>query len=149
MAYNLHIYGEEFFWKLAFTPGEVSRPTNLKVILYDDSTDSLTETSDIGDVGTEPTDGNYQRQDIPFDVNTFTVIEENADAVADMVDVIFDVINTTGDVDSWAVLGTFQSDRAGDSSANQHILFSGGLDQSYPLSKSDELTVENGGISLD
>lgn len=149
MADNLTHYGEEFIQKLAFTPGNITRPTNLEVLLFDDSTDTLTDSDDVSAISTEPTDGNYTRQTISFDDTAFSHLVENTDSVAAMIDVVFDVINTTGDVDGFAVLGTFLSDRAGDSSANQHIIFTGSLDQTYPLSKSDELTIENGGVSLD
>ena len=149
MAFSLHETGEEFIQKLVWTPSEITRPSNLEVLLFDNSEDDLTDSSDVEDIETEPTDGNYTRQTVSFDSDGFSILTEDSDSVADMIDITFDVINTTGDVDAFAVIGEFESDRAGDTEPQEHIIFAGGLDQSYPLDKSDELTVENGGISLD
>jgi hypothetical protein len=64
--------GEEWKQKLLYRQDLITRDTTIEVLLYDDSADSLTDSSDIGDVTTEPTDGNYTRQ-------TFTLDSGDAD----------------------------------------------------------------------
>lgn len=150
MPDQLNNYGEEFCQKLIWASDQISRPANLEVLLYDDSTDNLGDGDDLNAISTEPTDGNYQRQQIAFDSSSFTVqADGSGNWEAEMLDVVFDVINSTGDVDGYAVLANFQSEEAGDSSANDHVIMTGSLDQSYPLSKSDRITTQNGGSVMD
>lgn len=59
-------YGEEYLMKNGVDGATI------QVALYDDSTDALSDTSDVGDISTEPTNGNYARQS-----DTVTV-EQNA-----------------------------------------------------------------------
>ena len=55
MASLLNDLGEEYIAKNGL-------PTSVTVGLYNDATDSFSETNDIADLTTEPSDGNYTRQ---------------------------------------------------------------------------------------
>lgn len=144
MATYFHDTGEEFERKHIFT-NEVSKPTSITVGLYDDSTDALAESDDVGAITTEPSDGNYTRLTYSFGTTDFTSTQSSGDWQADMADKDFDVTNTTGTVDSYFVVVSFAS--GSETSANNHLYWTESLDQSYDLSQADLLTFTNGGLS--
>lgn len=114
--------GEEWAQKWSFRQDTLSRDTSLEVLLYDDSTDTLSDSSDVGDVGTEPSDGNYARQTVTLDGADVTISQESGDIRAEAT-VTFDVTDSTGTVDAWGVLNDFQSDIVNsDGSATTHLI---------------------------
>lgn len=120
--------GEEWAHKLAFRQDQITRDTTLEVLLYDDSTDSLDDTSDIGDVTTEPNDGNYARQTVTLDSADVSLSVSSGDLRAEYT-VTFDVTNTTGTVDASGVVTDFQSDVVNsESSQNSHLITTSTLD---------------------
>lgn len=153
MTTQLHDTGEEFIIDYVFTGG-ATKPSNLTVGLYDDSTDSLTDSADYdgssGDITTEPSDGNYTPQTISFDSTGFSASDSSGDWIADNDSTVtFDVTNTTGTVDSYFVLVNFDSDDAGDGgTATDHLFWTGDLEQSRDLSQIDQLDVNTVGVSL-
>ena len=144
-----HDTGEEWAHKNAFRQDEITRNTTVEVLLYDDGTDELTDTDDVSDITTEPTDGNYSRQ-------TFTL--DSADVELSVVDgqllaeatVTFDLEDTTGTVDASGTVVDFQSDIVNDEEeANPHLLYTATLDiGSQDLSNFTELET-NVQIDLD
>ena len=123
-----HETGAEWAHKFAFRQDTITRDDTIEVLLYDDSVDELDDTSDVGDITTEPTDGDYARQ-------TFTLDDEDVDL--SFVDgqlraeatVVFNVTDTTGEVDATQTIVDFQSDVVNDESeANPHFLYSATLD---------------------
>ena len=123
-----HKTGAEWAHKFAFRQDTITRDDTIEVLLYDDSVDELDDTSDVGDITTEPDDGDYARQ-------TFTLDGEDVDL--SLVDgqlraeatVVFDVTDTTGEVDATQTIVDFQSDIVNDESeANPHFLYSATLD---------------------
>lgn len=105
--------------------------------------DNLFDNDDIGDISTEPSDGNYSRQTGSFsknDVNGDWRLETDSDTVFDMTD-------TTGRIDAGAVIVNYQSSDTGDGSANDHILFTFSLEQDYLLENTDQLTINAGTIN--
>jgi len=119
---GLHNVGEEWSQKTNFRQDLLTRDTTLDVLLFDDSVDGLTDSSDIGDITTEPTDGNYTRQTVTLDSAdvSFSVVDGDLRAEAVLT---FDVENTTGTVDSWGSVIEFQSDVVNsEASANPHLL---------------------------
>jgi len=137
MTTGLHDTGEEYYQdKLS---GE-----QFDVGLFDDSTDNLTDSSDVSDITTEPSDGNYTRQaDIAF-----SSADENGDwTLTNDSQVSFDVTDTTGDVDSYFIVVNFDSDDASDGGTpTDHLLATGSLSQSYALNNLDTLNLSAGGI---
>jgi len=155
MAQILTVYGEEFMQKLSFRQDLITRdsPEEIKVGVFYQNTDNVGQNSDYdgstGDITTEPTDGNYQKQTFSLDGSDVEVLNSGGNWVADIIDHEFDMINTTGDADHYFILGRFQSDEAGDSSQNWYLLAVGPLEKYHDLNSVDNLTNQNAGISLD
>ena len=123
-----HNTGEEWAHKLAFRTDEIVRNTTVEVLLYDDSEDNLDDTSDVGDITTEPTDGNYTRQTFELDSEDveLSVVDDQLRAETT---VTFDVTDTTGTVDASQTIVEFESDIvAEDTEPNPHFLYSSLLD---------------------
>lgn len=121
-------YGEEWAQKLAFRTDLITRDATIEVLLYDDSTDALDDTSDVGAITTEPTTGNYTRQTFSVDSSDVTVSIQNGDLRAEAT-VVFDVDGTTETVDASAAVVSFQSDIVdSDTSQNPHHIYSATLD---------------------
>jgi len=142
MAVNLHDFGEEFMQDLVTTSSET-----FDVGLYNDSTDSLSESSDVSDITTEPTGSNYSRQS--QSASGITVDLSGSDAKTDFPTQTFDTSDSSQTVDSYFVVVNFDSDEAGDEgTASDHIYFTGSLSQSRDLSQIDTLDVDNVGGTL-
>ena len=123
-----HETGAEWAHKFAFRQDTITRDDTIEVLLYDDSVDELDDTSDVGDITTEPDDGDYARQ-------TFTLDDPDVDL--SFVDgqlraeatVVFNVSGTTGEVDATQTVVDFQSDVVNaEEEANPHFLYSATLD---------------------
>jgi len=124
---GLSNFGEEWEHKLAFRQDLITRDTTIEVLLYNDSTDALTDSSDVGDITTEPTDGNYTRQTFTLDSADVTLAVEGGDLRAEAT-VTFDVTGTTGTVDASACVVSFQSDVVNSETAqNPHHIYSASL----------------------
>lgn len=142
MAQTLTDIGEEWLVKSDLSTATVA------VGLYNDSTDSISDPDDIGDITTEPSDGNYTRQTgVSVSANNISgdwgINNDNK--------VTFDLQNTTPEVDSYFFVVSFESDTAGDSSPQDHLVFSGSLSQTYDLNSVDTLDITAGtaGVSVD
>lgn len=121
--------GEEFAQKWAFRQDQITRDTTLPVLMYDDSTDSLSDSSDVGDISTEPNDGNYSRQTVTLDGSDVSLSVANGDLQASAT-VTFDVTDTTGTVDAWGILNDFSSDVVNsETGANTHLIATGSFAQ--------------------
>jgi hypothetical protein len=122
---GLHDTGEEWKQKTAYRQDLIStRDADIEVLLYDDATDALTDASDVGDVTTEPTDGNYTRKTLTLDGANLTLEVASGD-VRVTGTVTFDVTDTTGTVDAWATVVSLQSDVVNsEGSLNPHLLAS-------------------------
>lgn len=141
MASILTDLGEEYLIKNNLDGDAVD------VGLYDDSTDAISDTNDLADITTEPSSGNYLRQD--------NVLVEQGDFSGDHgVDntnkITFDVSGTSGDVDSYFFEVSFQAEDTGDSSAQEHLILTGSLSQTYALSNVDtlEISANTAGVSV-
>jgi len=120
--------GEEWAQKNAFDRRNLDRNTSVRVLLYDDDVDELDDTSDVGDITTEPTDGNYERKSIDLDSDDFSLtIEDGLLRVEG--EVTFDVADTTGTINATAVVSDFQSTVVNDETeAEEHLLYSSTID---------------------
>lgn len=140
MAALLTDLGEEYVLETALSG------VTLTVGLYNDSTDSITDTEDLADITTEPSDGNYARQSgVTFDLSD----NGSGDWQLDNDNQIsFDVTNTTGTVDSYFIVANFQADDTGDGSATDHLIATGSLSQSRDLSQIDTLNLSAGTVGF-
>lgn len=122
-------YGEEWSHKNTFRQDLAgTRDTTVEVLLYDDSTDAITDSDDVGAVTTEPNDGNYTRQTFTLDSTDVTLTQEAGDLRAEAV-VTFDVDGTTGTVDATMAVVSFQSDIVNaEGTQNPHHIYSATLD---------------------
>lgn len=149
MTTQLHDTGEEIIIR-DFFEESVSKPADFKIGLYEDATDSLTDSSDIGDINNEADGGSYGRVTLAFDTADMTA-EDNATDNWQVVfsDVTFDTTDSTVSVDSYFTVVEFASqDKNDGGTATQHLLFTGSLDQSYDLSQIDSFTLSGAGLEI-
>ena len=137
-----HDTGEEWAQKLAFRQDEITRETTVEVLLYDDDTDALTDSDDVGDITTEPTDGNYTRQTFTLDSADVELSVSDGQILAE-ASVLFDLIDTTGTVNASGTVVEFQSDVFNDEEGeNPHLLYTAELNiGTQDLSNFDELEI--------
>jgi len=127
MAVNgTHDVGEEWKQKVLYRQDLIgSRDTTLTVGLYNDATDALSDSDDVGAITSEPTSGNYARQTLSTDTTDLSLsVNASTNVQADGT-VTFDVTDTGETVDGFFVLVAFQSDVVNaETSQNDHILIS-------------------------
>jgi hypothetical protein len=150
MTTQLHDTGEEFAIKDLFRGDQLTKPTSVNIGLFSDSTDNLSDNSDIGSINTEPTGSSFSRQTASFDSSDFTV-QDNTNGNFETVisDQVFDTSDSSQDVDAYFIIVNFQSDDTNDSSANDHLFFTGNLDQTYDLNSVDQFTLSGAGLEID
>lgn len=102
--------------------------------LYNDSSDSLGDTSDIGDINTEPTGSAYSRQSDA--ASGFSVSLSGGDVQISGKTQTFDVSDSSQTVDSVFVVVNFSSDvvSSDGGTGTDHLFYTNALDQSYDLS---------------
>lgn len=127
---ELHQHGEEFMQDLFINSG-----VTVSIGLYNDTTDSLTDTSDVGDITTEPSGAAYSRQsDAATDFSATLV---SGDVQIAGTSNTFDVSDSTQDVDSVFTVISFDSDLVSSDAGidTEHLIFTNALDQTYDLSQ--------------
>jgi len=139
--------GEEWAQKSAWRQDLITRDTTVEVLVFDDATDTTSDTSDVGDITTEPTDGNYTRQTVTLDSADVTLSIDAGDLRASAT-VTFDMDGTTGTADAWGAVVDFQSDIVNAEGAqNPHLISTATFDEgSQDLSNFTSLDVT---INLD
>lgn len=113
--------------------------------LYNDSTDTLGETSTLSDITTEPSGAAYARQS-----STVTTEQISGDFGFDNDSQLsFDTSDSSQTVDAFFVVINFTSDTvAGDGSATDHLIGAGDLTQSRDLSSIDTLDIPAGDVDI-
>lgn len=127
MAVNgTHDTGEEWKQKVLYRQDLIAaRDTSISVGLYNDATDALSESNDVGDITTEPTTGNYAQQTLTLDSTDVSLSVNGSGDLKAEGTVTFDVTDTGETVDGFYVVVTFQSDVVNAESAeNDHLLIS-------------------------
>jgi len=123
-----HDTGEEWAQKHTYRQDQITRDASVDVLLFDDSSAQLVDSSDIQDVDGEPTTGNYSRVSLSLDSSDLELDTTGGD-VRIQGTASFDVTDTTESVDAYAVAASFQSDVVNsEGSANEHLIFSATLD---------------------
>ena len=150
MANELFQTGEEFVIRSSIQDSSLNFDADLEISLYNDSTDGLTDDSGSEDVTTEPTGDGYARDTITLDSAEIST-ELNADGnfQFEFEDQVFDVEDSTQDVNAYVVFVNFESDVADDTEINEHLYFAGLLDQEYDLGQIDEFVLRGTGLALD
>lgn len=146
MTTTLHDTGEEYILDVVMD-GSVSRVTSVDVGLYNDDTDSLSEDDDVGDITTEPSGSDYERQSVDLDSDA-TNEDEDGDWQTTFSQQTFDVGDSSQEVDAYFVVVSFTSDDTDDSEDNDHLFFTGDLDQTYDLSQIDTFNLDDAGVSI-
>lgn len=147
MTTQLHDTGEEAILD-DFFEESLSKPANVNVSLYNESTDSLSDSDSYADITTEPAGASFNQQSASFGTTDFTNQDNSGDWETIITDQTFDTSDSTQTVSAYMVTITFQADDTGDTSATQHLLFTGDLDQNYDLSDIDSFTLSGAGLSL-
>lgn len=125
--------------------------TSITVGLYDDSTDALSDTSDIGGVSTEPSSTNYARAS-----DTVSVRKENSNwGVENDTSFSFDFSDVaSGDaedtpVDTAFVVINFAAEETSDGgTATDHLVANAALSQSYNTGDVDSIDVAAGDLDI-
>ncbi len=129
---ELHQHGEEYMQDLVINSGDT-----YDIGLYNDSTDALSDTSDVSAITTEPAGSAYSRQSDA--ASGFTASLVSGDVQIAGTTQTFDVSDSTQTVDSVFVVVNYASDLVSSDggTATDHLFFTNALDQSYDLSQFD------------
>jgi hypothetical protein len=128
MAVNgTHDYGEEWKQKNIFRQDTIStRNSSLTVGLYNDNSDSLGEASDVSDITSEPSSGEYSAQTLSLDSTDLSLSVDGSGNLQVEGTVTFQLLDTGATVDGYFITTSFQSDIVNsESSENEHIVISG------------------------
>jgi hypothetical protein len=127
--------GEEWYHKT-----DITGVASLNHGLYDDSTDSISDTNNLSDISTEPSGASYSRQDASIsvrDISGDAGFDNDNQESFDLSD------DSSGSVDSWFNLDNFQSDvMNAQGSAQDNLIATGDLSQSYSLGDVDTLDID-------
>jgi len=132
--------GEEYIIKNGLDAETVN------VGLYNDSVDGLSDGSDIEDVTTQPSNGNYSPQSA-----TFTAADLSGNwGVDNDATVSFDFSDTTTskDVDAAFVSLSFQAEDTNDSSSTEHLIANPALSQTRDIGSIDTLEIAAGDLQI-
>lgn len=132
--------GEEYYTETALNG------VSLTVGLYNDSTDQITDSSDVGSITTEPSNTNYARVTTTYsltNVNNNWGIHNDNKMTFDFSDQ-----STSENVDAAFIVANFQSDETGDGSANDHLIANSALSQQRDIGNVNSLTVAAGDAEI-
>lgn len=153
MTWQTHDLGEELIARIL--ESELSHPADLTWLIFNDQQqdgDDLTPQSRLDDITTEPDGSDYGRITYQWGTDTFVDLSGGDSVVvldpADDSIPTFETSDATTVVDSWAVLASWQSDKASDSSATLHLVSSGSLGDRYELDKFEYLQPDTMGINI-
>lgn len=150
MADELFQTGEEFFIKRTYRTDLVDPDVDLEVSLYNQSTDELEDDSPSSDVTTEPVGSLFERQTVSMDsVEIEVELNSNGNYQAEFEEQVFDVSDSTQDVDAFVVFVYYESDVMGDTETSENLFFAGNLDQTYQLEQIDEFALRGSGVAID
>jgi|GEM_PF-5435795 len=114
--------------------------------VYLDSTDTITESDDLGAITTEPTNTNYATASV-----TFSAADLSGDwGVDNDASFSFDFSDQTSsqDVDTFYVEYSFTAADTGDGSATAHLIATVGMTQARDIGSIDTLDVAAGDLSI-
>ena len=110
---------------------------SIDIGLYNDSTDTITETDNLSEITTEPSGDSYDRQ-----TDTFSTAKISGNwGIQNDSSLSFDVSDSTQTVDAFLLVINFQAEDTGDEEANDNLVACGALTQSRDLSQIDCLDI--------
>lgn len=157
MTTQVHDTGEEFAIKDLFRSDEFTKPASVSIGLFHDGEvsgdttngDDLAESGDVGDITTEPAGASYARQTASFDGADFDAQDNgSANWQAIIANQTFDTTDSSQDIDAYFVVVNFQAEDTGDGAANDHLYWTGNLDQLYDLGSVDEFILQGSGLEV-
>lgn len=135
-------YGEEYVQKLV--SNNLGAKTTWTVGLYNDSTDGLSDSSDVGAITTEPTGASYAKQSVSLPGDATLGTNASTNVYIELADQTFDVSDSSQSVDAYFIVVSFTSDVINsESSDNDHLLFNGSLNNTLNLSNWASYTARN------
>lgn len=150
MADVITVTGKQFFVESIFRTDLITRPGSVDVLLYNDSTDSLSETSNVGDITTEPSGAAYARQSVSIDGSSVSLTEDAGNNYeVTLNQVTFDTSDSSQTVDNYGIVANFDGTDSTGGNNGDNLIVTGSLSQSYDLSNVDTLNVSNTGIEQD
>jgi len=147
MATGLVDFGEEFFQRRS--TDDLSNITTWTIGIYNDTTDSITDSDDIAAITSEPGNTNYSRQDVSASNITFSQVSGDVEWSAP--DVTFDLTDnsSSNDFTHWFLVIDYQSNVVGsDGSPTTHLIITGALSDTYTGSSTGNLQVSDVSGSL-
>lgn len=114
--------------------------------VYDDSTDALSDTSDEGDITTEPTNTNYARQSVTLsadDISGNWGVDNDSLFSFDFSDQ-----TTSQNVDTAFVLYSFTASDTSDTTSTTHLLANPALSQTRDIGSIDTLEIAAGDLEI-
>lgn len=157
MTTQVHDTGEEFAIKDLFRSDEFTKPASVSVGLFHDGEvsgdtgagDDLGDGDDVSVITTEPSGAAYARQTASFDGADFTTEDNPSNNwQAIIADQVFDTSDSSQDIDAYFIVVNFQAEDTGDGAANDHLYFTGPLDQLYDLNSVDQFTLSGAGLEV-
>jgi len=136
--------GEEYLIKNGLDGATVN------VGLYNDATDALSDTSDVGNISTEPQNGNYAQQSVSFtaaDLGGNWGVDNDTVFSFDFSDVVKGGADDQ-DVDTAFVTISFQAADTSDTSSNTHLIANPALSQTRGIGSIDTLEVASGDLQI-
>lgn len=120
----------------------------IKFLLYDESTDTITETDDLAAITTEPDNTNsYARQSSLVSTAQLTGSGGSDFGYSNDSQISFDTsTNTETGIDAIGYIANFTSQVAGDASATDHLIAVDALSTSYDLNNQSSIDFNAGGI---
>lgn len=142
---------------LLFRADTITKPSGVTIGLFHDGEvsgdttngDDLNDSSDVGDISTEPSGSAYARQSASFDTTDFTVQYSSGNWLSEIATQNFDVSDSSQTVDAYFVIVSFQADTTSDGSAQDHLFWTDTLDKAYDLSNiSDTAKLADGTLII-
>jgi len=150
MADKVTVTGKQFINESAFRTDVITRPSSIDILLFNDSTDSLSETSNLIDITTEPGSGNYSRQTVNLDSSDVTVSEDNSNNYEVKIkNLTFDTTNESQDVDGWGIVANFDGTDSTGGNNGDNLIATGSLSQTRNLDQIDTFNVNDITLELD
>lgn len=132
MSYILTDLGEEWYTETAINGATVTFG------LYNDSTDTISDTDDLSAITSEPTGSAYNRIS-----DTVSVADISGDwGFQNDSLMTFDVSDSSQTVDGAFMVVNFQADDTSDGSPTDHLVATAELSQSRDLSQIDEFDIQ-------
>lgn len=149
MATQLHNTGEEVIIR-DFFEESVDKPNSVSIGLFSDAASTLEDGDDVENLEEEPSGAEYGPETLAFGQTDFTAESNNqGNWQVVFTDITFDVSDSEEDVDAYYVSISFESEETNDDNPQEHLLFTGDLDQTYDLTAIDSFTLSGAGLEID